>query len=277
MSVAKHLERLAVCSWSLRPQSPQDQGDQLEQVGIKRVQLALDPIRENPTVWGGCIDALRRRGIEVASGMMTCIGEDYSTLESIRVTGGLTPDQHWEGNLANFTANAEIMAKAGVKMALFHAGFLPHDQADPNFAKMVKRLETVADLFASKGLTLVLETGQEPASALLEILHKLNRPNVGSNLDPANMILYAQGDPVAALKTLGQYVRNVHVKDATLTKVPGTWGAEVVVGTGEVDWKAFFAVLDEIGFTGDLCIEREAGEQRVQDIRQAKTFLESLA
>lgn len=277
MSVAKHLKRLAVCTWSLRPQNPQDLGDQLEQVGVKRVQLALDPIRENPSVWGNCIDALRKRGIEVASGMMTCIGEDYSTLESIRVTGGLTPDRHWKGNLANFTANADIMAKAGVKMALFHAGFLPHDQADPNFAKMVKRLETVADLFASKGLTLVLETGQEPAAALLEILHKLNRPNVGSNLDPANMILYAQGDPVAAMKTLGNYVRNVHLKDATLTKVPGTWGTEVVVGTGEVNWKAFFAVLDEIGFAGDLCIEREAGEQRVVDIRQAKRFLENLA
>jgi len=277
MSVAKHLTRLAVCSWSLQPKNPQDLADQLKAVGIKRTQLALDPIRENPAVWGTCIQTLRGQGIEVVSGMMCCIGEDYSTLESIRATGGLTPDPTWEGNLKNFTANAETMKKYGLQTALFHAGFLPHDKKDPNFAKMIKRLETVADVFAAKGLTVILETGQEPATALLDVLKTLNRPNVFSNLDPANMILYNQGEPVAALRTLGPYVRNLHIKDAVLTQAPGTWGSEVVVGTGQVNWKGFFQALDEIGFAGDPCIEREAGDQRVQDIRAAKQYLERLA
>jgi sugar phosphate isomerase/epimerase len=42
------------------------------------------------------------------------------------------------------------------------------------------------------------------------------------------------------------------------------------VGTGEVDWRAFFATLGELNFTGDFVIEREAGSQRVADIRTAK-------
>jgi len=37
-----------------------------------------------------------------------------------------------------------------------------------------------------------------------------------------------------------------------------------------VDWAAFFATLRELNFTGDLVIEREAGSQRVEDIRAAK-------
>jgi hypothetical protein len=53
--------------------------------------------------------------------------------------------------------------------------------------------------------------------------------------------------------------------------------AEVAVGTGEVDWPAFLAQLTTLGFTGDLCIEREAGEQRIEDIRAARLHLERLS
>jgi sugar phosphate isomerase/epimerase len=99
---------------------------------------------------------------------------------------------------------------------------------------------------------------------------------VGVNFDPANMILYEKGDPIAALETLAPWLKQCHIKDARRTKQSGTWGDEVVVGTGEVDWRRFFGVLDRIGYRGDLCIEREAGNQRVEDIRAARKFVESL-
>jgi sugar phosphate isomerase/epimerase len=56
-----------------------------------------------------------------------------------------------------------------------------------------------------------------------QLLKKLKRPNVGVNFDPANMILYGKGDPIEALKVLGSWIRQVHLKDATQTKAPGTW------------------------------------------------------
>jgi sugar phosphate isomerase/epimerase len=105
----------------------------------------------------------------------------------------------------------------------------------------------------------------------------LDRPYVGVNFDPANMILYQKGDPIEALRILAPWLKQCHLKDARKTSVIGKWGAEVPVGTGEVDWKAFFGVLDELQFEGNLCIEREAGPQRVADIKSAKQFVESLA
>ena len=134
----------------------------------------------------------------------------------------------------------------------------------------------IADLFATKGIDLGFETGQETAETLGAFLMKLNRPTVGVNFDPANMILYEKGDPIAALRALGPWLKSCHLKDATKTQVPGTWGKEVTVGTGEVDWRAFFRVLGELKFTGDLCIEREADNQRVADIKAARQFVESL-
>ena len=44
-----------------------------------------------------------------------------------------------------------------------------------------------------------------------------------------------------------------------------------------MDWRAFFAALEQIGFRGDLCIEREAGSQRVADIRTAREMIEKFS
>lgn len=271
------LTRLAVCSWSLRPTSPQDLLAHLRSTGLLRVQLALDPLREAPAAWGDAPAFLRREGVEIVSGMFGCVGEDYSTLESIRATGGIAPDATWEQNVANIRETISLAKRIGLKLVTFHAGFLPHEPGNPLGAKLEARLGDVADWFAAAGLTLALETGQETAVTLRSLLQRLNRPNLGVNFDPANMILYAQGNPIEALRTLGPWIRQVHIKDARLTKVPGTWGEEVAVGTGEVDWRAFFAALEDAGFAGDCCLEREAGEQRVPDLRSAREFLEKLA
>ena len=266
-------ERLAVCSWSLQPASPADLVAKLESTGIRRVQLALDPLRDSPGAWGETAALFRQKGITLVSGMFGCVGEDYSTLQTIRVTGGIAPDATWEQNWSNIRATAVLAQQLGLKLVTFHAGFLPHEEKDSSFAKMLRRLAETADVFKAANITLGLETGQETAPVLVQLLQKLKRPNVGVNFDPANMILYDKGNPIAALRVLGPWIRQVHIKDARRTKVPGTWGEEVTAGTGEVDWQAFFATLRELNYTGDFVVEREAGSQRVADVRAAREMV----
>lgn len=267
---------MAVCSWSLRPADPRDLMAQLQGIGIRRVQIALDPLRELPAVWGVLPELCASNGIALVSGMFGTVGEDYSTLESIQRTGGVVPDGTWPENWRNIQAAADIAQKLGLKLITFHAGFLPHEPSDPRFKMLLQRMTLMADLFAAKGMELGLETGQETAETLGSFLQKLDRPNVGVNFDPANMILYDKGDPIAALQALGPWLKQCHIKDAVKTKVPGAWGAEVPVGTGEVDWPAFLRTLDKLRFQGNLAIEREAGEQRAADIRTARQFLEKI-
>lgn len=277
MNVPSLTQRLAVCSWSLQPASPQDLISKLQETGLRRVQLALDPLRDDPAGWRQTPELLRQADIRIASGMFGCVGEDYSTLETIRLTGGLAPDATWERNWTNIQATAELAQQLQLKLVTFHAGFLPHETGDPNYAKLKQRLTQTADVFQARGIALGLETGQETASALADFLRQLAKANVGVNFDPANMLLYDKGNPIEALRTLGPWIRQVHLKDATRTKAPGTWGAEVAAGTGEVDWPAFFTTLVQVGFRGDLCIEREAGEQRGADIRAAREMVERLS
>ena len=271
------VKRLAVCSWSLQPASADDLLTKLASTAVARLQVALDPIRENANgAWTDFAGRCARRGVTCVSGMMGSVGEDYSTLDSIKRTGGVVPDATWPETWKNIQADAIVAERLGLTFVTFHAGFLPHEERDPSFAKLLARIRQIADFLAARNIALGLETGQEEASTLAAFLKKLDRRNVGVNFDPANMILYDKGDPVAALRTLGPWVRQCHLKDAVRTKTPGTWGEEVRLGTGQVDWEGFFGALDLAGFTGNLCIEREAGNQRAADIRAAREYLERL-
>jgi L-ribulose-5-phosphate 3-epimerase len=274
MKTNQFKERLAVCSWSLQPGSPEELVEKLQQTGLARVQLAIDPIRENPQVWGRAGEALRAAGIEIVSGMIGFAGEDYSTMESIHATGGVAPDGTWAENWENVPKAADIAARLGIRLVTFHAGFLPPDPADPEYEKMRHRLDLIADVFAAKDIEVAFETGQETAPVLDEFLRRLGRRNVGVNFDPANIVLYDHGNPIEALRDLGPWLRQIHIKDGTRTKKPGTWGEEVVVGTGDVPWDQFFAALRDLKFAGWCCIEREAGNSRVEDIRAAKALVE---
>lgn len=260
---------LGVCSWSLQPTSPAELVEKVRACGLNAVQLALDPIRTGEWSEIETLNRLRGGGVRVLSGMLGFAGEDYSTLETIRQTGGVRLDARWEENLRAAQANAAIAHRLGLKLVTFHAGFIPHDRGDASRRTIIDRLRAVIDTFDARGVRVAFETGQETSATLLEALDDLQRPHVGVNFDPANMILYAMGDPVAALRELAPRVVQVHIKDAVKTKTPGEWGSEVPAGSGGVSWAAFFATLRERSIACDLLIEREAGDQRVADIKTA--------
>lgn len=270
---------IGVCSWSLAPESPEILAKRLAETGVAGVQLALGPLVLDEPTWGregiNALAALTQSGTQLISGMMATKGEDYSSLESIRTTGGLRPDETWEYNLALGQKTAELACHLGLELVTLHAGFLPEDRDDPERVVMLDRLTQLAGLFREHNIQLGLETGQESAVTLLALLEELGCESLGVNFDPANMILYGMGDPIEALKLLAPHVLQVHVKDALPTSKPGTWGQEVPVGSGEVDWDGFFSVVADLPRVVNLVIEREAGSNRVEDIKQAATMIQA--
>ncbi|MEM8783193.1 MAG: sugar phosphate isomerase/epimerase family protein [Planctomycetota bacterium] len=275
--------RLGVCSWSLLAEDPATLVERVQATGLSRVQLSMTPVFDEPATWGGVLAMLRDAGVEIVSGMIGPYGEDYSSLASIRATGGVVPDATWERNRVMCEGVAELAKQHGVKTLTFHAGFIPHDPADAAFGKVRERLAAVATACFERGVDLLLETGQETAEDLLGFLEALDgamgvsvADGVGVNFDPANMLLYGKGDPVGALRMLKPRVRQVHVKDALPSGQAEVWGSEEVVGTGAVDWPAFLTTLRDAGYGGAWVIEREAGASRVADVRAAAEHLGSL-
>ena len=263
------IEQAGVCSWSLRATGPRDLADKVNALGLKKVQLGLTPHRGDQGAWDGVQEILAESGIMIVSGMYSTVGEDYTTPETIRRTGGVVPDADWEENLRLAHVTADKARAMGLTSANAHAGFLPHDPADPDFDKLCGRVVTLAEVFGARGVTLLMETGQESAATLLAFLDELKRRGIGNvavNFDPANMLLYDMDDPIEALRLLAPHVRQVHVKDARRPAAKGQWGEEVVVGTGEVDWVSFVRILAEAGFEDGYIFEREAGDDRIGDI-----------
>src|SRR5437867_11392808 len=100
------IDRLGVCSWSLQSATPEEMVNKLLATRVRRVQLALDPLRKAPEVWSHTMALFQQNGISIMSGMFGCVGEDYTTLETIRATGGITPDATWDQNWKNIMATA---------------------------------------------------------------------------------------------------------------------------------------------------------------------------
>lgn len=263
------INRVGVCSWSLQANGIDQLVERLDACGIRDTQLALCPLIQNADEWARLAAARDTGRIVMCSGMMETIGEDYSSLDRIKVTGGVRPDEHWEGNLERARGCAGIASELGMSLVTLHAGFIPENDVQLR-STMVDRLCRIAEVFNDQGVTLGLETGQERAETLLELLSTIaTRVRVGVNFDPANMILYGMGDPIEALRLLKEHIVQVHLKDAIATETPGTWGTEVPAGDGQVDWDAFFQITHGLDRDVDVIIEREAGDQRVEDIRIA--------
>jgi len=265
---------IGVCSWSLHPRDMADLVAQVKQAGLEHVQLGLgsllmmDDKRKHQE-----LGALRNAGIKLTAGMMGFPDENYGTIALIRQTGGFVPDDKWPVRKTLMQQAANLAAELGLTILSSHIGFVP-PSSEPKYKTMVERVCEIAEPLNARGIKLLMETGQETAPELLQFLNDLRCQNVQVNFDPANMILYGAGDPIEAIETLGRHIGHVHVKDAKLSERPGEeWGEEVPFGTGQVDPKAFLRALHDAGYAGPLVIEREAGSQRLADV---KTAIESL-
>ncbi len=267
-------DRVGVCSWSW--QMPMKEvAAQMEKSGVKGIHLALGPFiapdgrhgaGESAETWQFVKEKVAKGEWVVMSTMVGMVGEDYSTLATIRETGGIVPDRTWGQNRRIVTRGAQLTQELGCAYMSTHAGFL--DESDPKaYRKYVERVTWMRDECRKYGVTLILESGQETAEDLAAFMPKV--PGVGINFDPANMILYAKGNPRQALQVLAPWIRQVHVKDACETKEPGTWGTEVPWGEGEVGGKAFLEDLTRLGYKGNYVIEREGGNDRPGDIAKA--------
>ncbi len=259
---------IGICTWSLQ----NDLAHVLETLEIS----GLDHLHLDISAADAFRPAIAEQGLTVTSTMIAFPQEDYSTMERIRETGGIMPDDCWDQNRVLALDAICKTAEMGVPYLSTHAGFIDHADKD-GYEKFMIRLKELADCAQENGILLILETGQETAIDLRSCLEELDHPAVGVNFDPANMILYGKGDPIEALEVLAPWIKHVHIKDATATQVSGEWGAEVAWGNGDVDTAAFLAKLEEIGYTGALAIEREAGDSRMEDIQLAATRLKKVA
>lgn len=151
-----------------------------------------------------------------------------------------------------------------------HIGHL-YEKEDARMEKMRKNARELATFADSIGSYFAAETGTEKAPVLKAFLDSLGAKGLRVNLDPANLVMVAGDDPVAAVHILKDYIVHTHAKDGI--KTGDTTFLEVPLGKGGVDFDKYIAALHEVGYDGYLTIEREVGDNPAADISMAVEFL----
>lgn len=188
----------------------------------------------------------------------------------------------------------DLALELGGNIITTHIGVVPQDSTCETYHIMQDACNELAEYAWKNGAFFAIETGPEPAQRLKRFLDNLDCPGVAVNLDPANLVMVTDDDPVQAVYTLKDYIVHTHAKDGILLRKTdpkviydffaeggigdlrlGDYFLETPLGQGKVDFDAYLAALKDIGFHGFLTIEREVGKNPAADIQMAVSFLRS--
>ena len=192
-------------------------------------------------------------------------------------TLGLVPPETRAQRVKDLKKGADFAEMIGAPAIVTHCGFIPENWDSPLYQPTLDAIGEVAEYCRKKGLEFWFETGQETPVTLLRTIEDLGMPNLGINFDTANVILYGKGNPLDALDVFGKYVKCLHAKDGLYPTNGRQLGKEVPVGEGKSQYEKLIPKLYEMGFKGDLIIEREiTGEQQTKDIVKTIIYLNKL-
>ena len=205
---------------------------------------------------------LAKYGISITAVFGGFEGESYESIPKVVETVGLVPEETRSERLKEMKEISDFAQMLGCEVIALHLGFVPHDPSDEVYQDVIDVTRDLCSYAAKHGQSLHLETGQETAEALVQFIEDSGCPNLYVNFDPANMILYGAGDPLEAVKLLGDRIQSVHCKDAKWSDAPGrSWGEETKLGDGDVNMKAYLEALQAVGYEGPLTIEREIPQE----------------
>lgn len=172
-----------------------------------------------------------------------------------------------------------------------HIGVVPSDETHPRYGIMQQACFDLAQYADSLDAHFAIETGPETAATLKHFLDALHSTGVAVNLDPANLVMVTEDDPVQAVYTLKDYIVHTHAKDGRRNFyrdpeiIYGLVEAEMLesesfielpLGEGKVPFPEYLKALNDIGYHGFLTIEREVGENPDADIQKAADYLRQL-
>lgn len=255
---------------------------QARQLNLSHVQIGYSPPIDSAQGVARLLDASARHGVEITTVFCGFEGESYADIPTVRATVGLVPPETRAVRIEKTRRIADFAHRLGVSRIGAHIGFIPEDQGtdqgtgeSADFDDIVRVVQSICDELAARGQVFALETGQETAAGLKRFLEAVARANLKVNFDPANMILYGNDEPMAALQVLGPWIDGVHCKDGRWPTQEGQLGEEMPLGEGDVDIREWLRQLRALGYNGPLTIEREiSGPQQQADIARGRDLIQ---
>ncbi|MDR1355968.1 MAG: sugar phosphate isomerase/epimerase [Propionibacteriaceae bacterium] len=99
-----------------------------------------------------------------------------------------------------------------------------------------------------------------------EVFALLDSAALGLNYDPSHFV-WQQMDPIKPIYDFAEKLLHVHIKDIRVDRYrldqvgimayPLDYMSPKLPGHGDIDWGAFISALDDVGYTGPVCVEVE--------------------
>lgn len=204
----------------------------------------------------------------------------------------IASENSWK--IAKSEAIVDLAVELGTNVVTTHIGVIPEDKEDAVYQNQLLVCRELGAYAEKRGVRFAIETGPEPALRLKHFIDDVGSVGIGVNLDPANLIMVQNDDPVQAVYTLKDHIVHTHAKDGVQykpcdpVKVYASFAEggieglnigelfnELPLGEGKVDWDRYLAALTEVGYHGYLTVEREVGANPEADIQTAVNFLKS--
>lgn len=207
----------------------------------------------------GILDACERAGLQICA-----------------ITGGLgsfRDPQHRPVAMQKTRDELEACEILGIPRITSHVGVMPESMDEENAVGMRDALHQIGEEAAEKGLVVSCETGPESAQVMADFIAECDTDGLAINYDPANFHLRGY-DWLEGVEIFGDMIDHTHAKDAA--KQPDGEVIQTPLGEGDIDFEAWIGALEDVGFDGWLCIERETGEDRLREIEEGLHFLRNL-
>src|ERR1043166_7458286 len=159
------------------------------------------------------------------------------------------PDGVLADNIADLRKQIENATRLELKFMLTFGVDKPE-----HYENFYRLMADAAAQIDKRGIRLVLKPhggGSGASEEILRCLDKVAHANFKIWYDAGNIIYHTGKDPLAELEPIAKHVTGFCAKDCAAPK------GEVMsqFGTGKVDFKAVFAKLKSVGFTGPIMVE----------------------
>ena len=230
--------------------------------GFTSMQLRLDPFKVDDTQAAAIKANLDRSGLYISS---------------LAVDGNhIDPDPEKRKHQIEHTRKAiELCGKLGIPNTGGQSGKIAGKSLEEQVDEIVRVYnENYFELCEQHKVRILWEpyaggpnigTGPVGWEALFKAFH--DSPHVGLQFDPSHLVWQFM-DPIAAAREFVSKIYDVHLKDTEILwhivhrggiqpVNNARWWRFRIPGYGSMDWKGFFSVLAENGYTGAMNIENE--------------------
>ena len=205
----------------------------------------------------------------LASQDLTLVGIGFPTRRGYDVADRL------EGRITATLGALRFASELGAPVVVNHIGQVPAQHDDPTTRHFFDAMTTIGREADRVGARFAIKTGWDSPQTLADLLTGMAPHGLVVCYDPA-MVMVRGHDAYGGVPPLHDWIALVQVRDAVRSGTTVSGYLEVPLGDGDVDWSRFLATLAEVDYHGFLVVDRESGNNRLQEMTQAVDYLTQL-